>query len=125
KRGLIYDRHGRLLAENIPSYTLTLTKERVPDLGATLVLLQELLALNDEEIERFQNRLTQHRPFEAVPLRFKMSDEEIAIVAINRYRLPGVEVEAQLVRHYPMGELFAHALGYVGRINERELAMLD
>lgn len=125
KRGLIYDRHGRLLAENVPSYTLTLTKERISDLPATLALLQELLALNDEEIERFGNRLTQHRPFEAVPLRFKMSEEEIAIVAINRYRLPGVEVEAQLVRHYPQGELFAHAIGYVGRINERELQHID
>ncbi|TNF36070.1 MAG: penicillin-binding protein 2 [Gammaproteobacteria bacterium] len=125
KRGLIYDRHGRLLAENIPSYALTLTKERVENLEGTLSLLQELLSLNDEEIERFYTRMNQHRPFEAVPVRFKLSDEEIATVAINRYRLPGVEVEAQLVRHYPMGELFAHALGYMGRINERELASLD
>ncbi len=125
KRGLIYDRHGRLLAENVPSYTLTVTKERVRDIEATLALLQALLALDEEELQRFRNRMTQHRPFEAVPLRFKLTEAEIALVAVNRYRLEGVEVEAQLVRHYPLGELFAHAIGYVGRINERELQQLD
>lgn len=124
-RGLIYDRRGRLLAENVPSYTLTLTRERVRDLDSTLSLLTSLLSLSEEEIARFRQRLRQKRPFESVPLRFKLTDEEIALVAVNRHRLEGVEVEAQLVRHYPMGELMAPVLGYVGRISESDLRRLD
>lgn len=124
-RGLVFDRQGRLLAENIPSHSLTLTRERVRDLDATLNLLQPLLSLSDDDIERFRERLARTRPFEAVPLKFKLSDEEMALVAINRYRLDGVEVEAQLIRHYPYGELFAHALGYVGRSSVADLQRLD
>ena len=76
-------------------------------------------------LENFQKKLQRRRPYEAVPLRFRLTEEERARLAVNRYRLPGVVVDAQLLRHYPYGELFSHALGYVGRINEREAFELD
>ena len=125
KRGLIYDRNGVLLADNRPSFSLSVIKERVPDLEATLVELQQLVPVTDSHLEKFHERLQRRRPYEAVPLRFRLTEEERAVLAVNRYRLPGVVVEAQLLRHYPHGELFSHALGYVGRINEREAFELD
>ncbi|MDF1691243.1 MAG: penicillin-binding protein 2 [Zhongshania sp.] len=125
KRGLIFDRNGVLLAENIPSYTLTVVKERVESLDETLAIIGELVALEEDDIEQFRKRLTRRRPYEAVPLKFRVSEDEIAKIAVNRYRIPGVEIDAQLVRHYPHGELFAHVLGYVGRISERELDEID
>ncbi|KZX56798.1 penicillin-binding protein 2 [Halioglobus sp. HI00S01] len=125
KRGLIYDRNGILLADNRPSFTLSVIKERVGDLEDTLSVLGELVPISDSEFERFQTRLKRRRPYEPVALRFRLTEEEQAALAVNRYRLPGVVVEAQLLRHYPHGELFSHALGYVGRINEREALELD
>lgn len=125
-RGLIYDRHGELLAENRPSYTLSVVQERVPDLAETLTILSRLISVTPTDIEKFYDQLRQRRrPFDAVPLRFGLTEEEIARLAVNEYRLDGVEVEAQLVRHYPHGELFAHTVGYVGRISERELSGFD
>lgn len=122
-RGLIYDRNGVLLAENRPSYTLSLTKELVPDLAATLELLSTIVDISPGDLDKFEKSLDQRRrPFEAVPLRYQLTEAEIARLAVNEYRLEGVEVQAQLVRHYPYGELFAHSIGYVGRINDRELA---
>ena len=125
KRGLIYDRNGVLLAENRPSFVLSLVMERVPDLQATLELLRGMVELTDADLEKFDTRSQRRRPYEEVPLLFRLSEEERALLAVNRYRLPGVVVEAQLVRHYPHGELFSHALGYVGRINEAEQRQLD
>ncbi|HEY7885482.1 MAG TPA: penicillin-binding protein 2, partial [Cellvibrionaceae bacterium] len=122
-RGLIYDRNGELLAENRPSFTLSVVNERVDDLAQTLALLSELVAITSADIEKFYDQLRQRRrPFDAVPLRYGLTEEEIARLAVNEYRLDGVEVEAQLVRFYPYGELYAHSIGYVGRINERELS---
>lgn len=125
KRGLIYARNGELLAENIASHTLTITREHVDNLDETLALLQELLSLEDKDIERFKSRMRRYRPYSAIPLRYKLSEQEIAVVAVNRHRMPGVEVRAQLVRHYPYGDLFTHVLGYMGRINDRELERID
>lgn len=125
KRGLIYDRKGRLLAENISSESLVLVRERVPDLEDTLARLQQLLSIDDEDIEDFRRRLKRQRPFEEVPLLFNLDQQQIAKVAVNIHTLPGVEIQAQLVRHYPHGELFGHVIGYVGRINEREQKTLD
>jgi len=125
KRGLIYDRKGRLLAENISSQSLVLVRERVPDLDETLSRLQLLLAIDDDDIEDFRRRLKRQRPFEEVPLLFDLSEHQIAKVAVNIHTLPGVELQAQLVRYYPYGELFGHVIGYVGRINEREQKTLD
>ncbi len=111
-RGLIYDRSGKLLAENQPSYTLTVIKERVDDLDRTLDFLSSIVSISDSDLERFQKSLSKRRrPFEAIPLRFQLNEDEIAKLAVNKYRLEGVEVEAQLVRHYPYGELFAHSIG--------------
>lgn len=125
KRGLIFDRNGVVLADNAPSYSLTITKEVAGNLDQTLALLKELLAIDDDDVAKFRERLQDRRPYQSVPLRFRLTEEEIAILAINRYRLPGVEVEAEFVRSYPQGPLFAHALGYVGRISEKELKTLD
>lgn len=125
-RGLIYDRRGVLLADNRPSYSLSLVKERVKDFDSTLALLSELVDISEDDVKKYRQRLKRRRrPYEAVPLRYRLTQEDLARLAVNEYRLPGVEVEAQLVRHYPLGELFVHTVGYVGRINERELRRFD
>ncbi|GAA0557593.1 penicillin-binding protein 2 [Halomonas salifodinae] len=125
-RGLIYDRNGVLLAENRPTYNLTLVRERVEDLDATLTLLVELLELPEDEVEAFRERSRQRqRPFQPALLMSDLDEAQIARLAVNRHRLPGVEVEAQLLRYYPDAEIMAHALGYVGRINAEELETLD
>ncbi len=125
RRGLIFDRHGVPLADNRPSYMLSIVRERVPDLDATLADLQAVLPISQGDLETFRKKLYRSRPYEPVPLRFRLTEEERARLAVNRFRLPGVVVEAQLLRHYPHGELFSHALGYVGRINEQEMQELD
>jgi len=121
KRGLIYDRNGVVLAENTPSYNLTITKEQAGDLNKTLALLRSLVPIDDDDVDKFMERLEDRYPYQSVPVKFRLTEEQIAVLAINRYRLPGVEVEAEFVRSYPYAELFAHALGYVGRISEKEL----
>lgn len=121
KRGLIFDRNGLMLADNAPSYNLTVMKERVGDLNAALTLVRSLLPIDDDDVDKFRERLADRLPYQSVPLKLRLTEEEIAILAINRYRLPGLEVEAEFVRSYPHGDLFAHALGYVGRISEKEL----
>jgi len=125
KRGLIFDRNGVLLADNRPSHILTIVRERVDDLDATLAELQALVPISESDLENFHLKLQRRRPYEAVPLRFRLTEEERALLAVNRHRMPGVTVDAQLVRHYPHGELFSHAVGYVGRINEQEAQVLD
>lgn len=125
-RGLIYDRNGVLLAENVPSYSLTLVKERVKDIDETLAYLRTLIAISDRQEEQFRKRLKySRRPYEPVVVKYKLAEEEIAQVMVNRFYLPGIDVEARLVRHYPEEETSVHALGYVGRINEKEAARLD
>ncbi|MCB1843905.1 MAG: penicillin-binding protein 2 [Halioglobus sp.] len=125
KRGLIYDRNGILLADNRPSFILSIVRESVDDLEETLVTLATLLPVSDDDIKNFRKKLARSRPYEAVPLRFRLTEKERALLAVNQHRLPGVVVDAQLLRHYPHGELFSHAVGYVGRINEREAQELD
>lgn len=125
-RGLVYDRDGELIADNIPSYRLTITKERVDNLEETLAQIRELIEISDDQVGSFKRRLSRRqRPYESVPVLFRMTPDEIARVSVNRYRLPGVEVEAALVRHYPKGELMAHALGSVRRINQQDARRLD
>ncbi len=126
-RGLIYDRNGVLLAENLPAYRLDIIPEQVQDLDYTLKQLARLIELRDYDLERFekQRERLRTRPFEGIPLRLHLSDEEVARFAINRHRLPGVEVRAVLTRHYPFGSSTAHAIGYVGRVNEKDLQILD
>ncbi len=125
KRGLIYDRQGQLLAENVASYSLSIVRERQRDIDKTLAQLRGMIDISDRDVERFEQRLGRRRPFEAVPLKLNLSEEELAIIAANRHLVPGVEIHAELVRHYSQGELMAHVIGYVGRINNRELDRID
>lgn len=125
KRGLIFDRNGVLLADNRPSHLLSIVVERVRDLDATIEELKTLVPIAESDLESFYKRKARRRPYEPVPLRFKLTEAERARLAVNKHRLPGVTVDAQLLRHYPFGELFSHAIGYVGRINEREAFELD
>ena len=125
KRGLIYDRNGILLAENRPSYSLTIIKERVDDLDETIAVLSDIIDIDKDNLRKFKRLSQRRRPYSAVPLKLQLSEDDIAAIAVNRYRLPGVEVTAELARYYPQGDLFAHVLGYVGRISEREQAVID
>ncbi len=124
-RGLIRDRDGRILAENLPSFTLTLVPERVDDLDATLERLRGLVDFTPADVQRLRAVWRRARPFEGVPLRFQLQSDEVSRLSVNRHRFPGVEIEAGLTRHYPWGRTAVHALGYVGRIDERDLQRLD
>ena len=125
-RGLIYDRNGVVIADNRPSFSLTMTRERAGDWHQVLDTIVEVLQLTPEDRTLFEKRTKQgRRPFEPVPILFELNEEQIARIAVNQFRLPGVEVVAQLVRHYPQGAHFAHSVGYVGRINEKEIKTLD
>ncbi|MDH3713236.1 MAG: penicillin-binding protein 2 [Gammaproteobacteria bacterium] len=124
-RGLVFDRDGVLLAENLPSYRLELTPESIPDMDRTLASLHELLEFSDNDVSRLRKALRRKRPFEGIPLLDNLSDDQVARMAANRHRFPGVDIAARLSRNYPLGDLTAHVLGYVGRIDERELLDLD
>ncbi|MGB4946474.1 MAG: penicillin-binding protein 2 [Candidatus Competibacter denitrificans] len=124
-RGFIYDRNGVLLAENLTSYHLEVTPEQAKDLEAVLAAIRERITLTDADIDRFRKLARRTPPYNATPLRFQLTDDEIARLAIDLYRLPGVEIKADLTRHYPLGERGVHIVGYVGRIDEAELRKLD
>ncbi len=123
-RGMIYDRNGRLLAENVPAFRLDITPDKVRDMDATLEGLRGLFAISDEEIEAFHRSRKARRSFLPVTLKLRVSDEEMARFAVDRWKYPGVELEPYLTRRYPYGELFAHVIGYVGRIDEKDLETL-
>lgn len=124
-RGLIYDRHGRTLAENMPAYQLELIREQVPDLDDTFRRLVDLGLVPQQEVESIRQRLRTRRSFEPVPVRYQLDDEEVATFAVHRQNFPGVEIRARLIRRYPQGPVAAHALGYVGSISEADLKRLD
>lgn len=124
-RGLIYDTWGRLLAMNRPSRILSIVRERVKNINELLEAIGGIVPLSDNELSRYRRRARQGRPFESVPLKFDLTDEEIARIAVNQFRLPGVQINAELVRYYPEGSVFSHSVGYVGRINDREQKRLD
>jgi penicillin-binding protein 2 len=124
-RGLIFDRNGVLMAQNVPSFSLEIIPEQTENLDATLAGLSKLITVSDDDMDSFRKRLQQKHPFESIPLRFRLSDEEVARFAINRYRFPGVDIQARLSRDYPFGKISSHVLGSVGRINETELNELD
>ena len=124
-RGLIFDRRGQILAENLPAYQLQLIPEQVPNLKDTLARLAEIGLIRREDIPRF-NGLSQTGPrFKPVALRFRLADDEIATFANQRPRFPGVDFQPRLVRHYPDGELTAHAIGYVGALSTADLERLN
>jgi len=124
-RGLIFDRNGIILADNLPSYRLEITPEQIHDMQETLDGLATLINIRDVDRERFDKLRARTPSFKPVPLRFHLSDEEVARFAIDRHRYPGVDIVAGLSRHYPHGPLLSHALGYVGRIDERDLQRID
>ena len=120
-RGLILDRNGRVLAENLPSFTLQLIPEQIKDIDATLLGLQSVIDIRDSDIQRFRKALKRNRAFKSLPLKFRLNEEEVARLSVRQHQFPGVDIKAELMRHYPFASLGVHAMGYVGRINEGEL----
>lgn len=124
-RGLIYDRNGVLLAENLPVFSLDVTPYKVTNIPKTLSEIAKIIPLNDTDIMQFQKELKQHRRFDEIPLKIRLTEAEVAKFAENAYRFPGFLIKARLIRHYPYDERFGHVLGYVGRINIEELDDID
>lgn len=124
-RGLILDRHGAVLAENLPAYQLELTSEQTPDVDAVLAELAALQLVEPDDIDRLRRLIRSRRSFEGVPIRLQLTDEEVARFAVRRHEFPGVDIRTRMTRHYPLGELGVHALGYVGAISEQDLTRID
>lgn len=124
-RGLIYDRNGVLLALNRPAYSLELIPEQVKDIDATLERLGKYIDVSDDDLERFHNLRRRKRRFDSVPIRVNLNLEEAARFAVVRHLFPGIDIKAQLLRHYPYAEATSHVLGYVGRISKRDLENID
>ncbi len=124
-RGLILDRQGRVLAENRPAYRLVVVPERTRGLSETIDQLSTLIPISESERERFEVQRRRSRPFESVILKSSLSEDEVARLAIERHHIDGVEIEPYLQRHYPYGDALAHVVGYVGRIDQRDLERLD
>ena len=124
-RGLIYDRNGVLLADNVAAFRLEVTPEQVKNMDKTLAALREVVPLTDDDIERFNALRRSKHAYQGIPLRLKLSEEEIARFAVNRWAFPGVDVVPYLTRSYQLGPEFSHVVGYVGRIDENDLTRLD
>ena len=124
-RGLIYDANGILLANNYPAYSLEITIEKVDDLEQTIAALGRIVRIEEGDRKRFDRLRQRRRRFDGVPIRLNLTEEEVARVAVNSHRFPGVDIHAELLRSYPLGRDTAHVLGYVGRINEAELTRID
>lgn len=124
-RGLIYDRYGVVLAENVPMFDLVIIPNRVSNIKETLASLQEIIPITADDIRQFNRQIKLHRQFESVSLRARLTEEEVARFSVEQYRFPGVAIHAVTVRHYPLGAAFAQAVGFVGRINEKELKQVD
>jgi len=123
-RGLIYDRNGIVMAQNIPNFRLDVVPELSKDINKTLQKLGKLVQLSKEDINRFKKARKYQRKFAEVPLRFRLSEEEVARLAVNKHLLPGVSIKAELSRHYPLGKLASHVIGYAAIISQRELRNL-
>jgi len=123
-RGSIFDRNGRLLADNVPAFRLDVLPEKAGDSKALLAGLSTIFSLTPEDIERFEAKRKVTRGFRPITLKLRVSEDEMARFAVDRWRYPGVELEPYLTRHYPYGDLFGHIIGYVGRIDERDLETL-
>ena len=121
-RGIIVDKNGVILAENIPVYVLEIIPEHIKNMKETLLQLKDLLpTINDDDIEAFERARHQNHAYVPIPLKLKLSQDDVATFVSNQYQFPGVSIKARLVRHYPLAETTAHLLGYVGRINVQEL----
>ena len=124
-RGVITDRNGVVLARNYSAYTLEITPSLAGDLDATIDGLAELIDIQPKDRKRFKRLLDEAKNFESVPIRTRLTDAEVAIFAAQRYRFPGVEVRARLFRQYPLGPIGSHAIGYIGRITDRDLQWIE
>jgi len=124
-RGLIYDRNGVLLAENRPIHSVELVPEQVSDIAGTLAELAKLIEITPEQQQEFLKDVKHHRRFASIAIKEQLTDQEVAIIAVNQHRFPGVTLEARLTRYYPYGDLFTHAIGYIGKINAKELDKLE
>lgn len=125
-RGVIYDRNGIPIATNEPSFNLTFTRERAKNWHETIDILVKILNLTDEDKQSLIAKIKRRpRPFESIPILYELTEEQRAIIAVNQPRLPGVEVEVQFIRYYPYDSLFAHSVGYVGRISDQDLKRVD
>lgn len=124
-RGLIYDRNGILLAENIPVYSLDIIPNKITNMPKTLADIAKIIPLTDDDIAQFHRELKQHRRFDEITLKLRLSEDEVARFSENQYRFPGVLVKAHLIRHYPFVNSLSHVLGYVARINLDELKEID
>ncbi len=120
-RGVITDRNGIILARNYSAFTLEITPSRVGDLEESIASLGQIIDIQPKDRKRFKRLMDEAKNFESIPIRTRLSDEEVAKFAANRYRFPGVEVKARLFRQYPLGTVGSHALGYIGRITDRDL----
>lgn len=123
-RGLIYDRNGVLLAENRPVFNLELTPEKIKDIDSTIEALQTILEITPEQVERFHRERKRTRRFKSVPLLTQLNENQVAVFSVNQYRFPGVEISATLKRYYPFSEVLTHVIGYVSRINDRDMQRL-
>ena len=124
-RGLIYDRNGILLAENIPQFSLNIIPEQIKNIDATIHALQKIIEITPTNIQQFYKTLKQRRHLEYIPLKPKLTQKEVITFYLHKYRFPGVVVETQMIRHYPLGQITAAITGYVGRINSQDLKNID
>jgi penicillin-binding protein 2 len=127
-RGLILDRHGVVLADNLPAYQIELVREQVGDnkaLDITLALLARIGLLRSEEIAGTRRTILLHKVYESVPIKLQLNEEEMALFAVHRYQFSGVDIRTRLARHYPLGETAVHAIGYVSAINEQDMKQID
>lgn len=124
-RGLIVDRHGVVLANNYSAYTLEIMPSKVDDLEATINELETIIEVNPRDRRRFKRLLEESKSFESLPIRTKLTDEEVARFTAQRFRFPGVDIKARLFRNYPLGEVGSHLIGYIGRINQAEKAVME
>jgi len=124
-RGLILDRNGVVLARNYSAYTLEIAPARVRDLERTIIELTEIVDIQPRDRARFRKLLAESRSADSVPIRTRLTDEEVARFAANRYRFPGVEIRARLFRQYPFGDTASHVIGYIGRISTRDVEKLE
>ncbi|WP_310493570.1 penicillin-binding protein 2 [Dechloromonas sp.] len=124
-RGVITDRNGVVLAHNYSAFTLEITPSQAGDLEATIDALAEVIDIQPKDRKRFKRLLDEAKNFESIPIRTRLTDGEVAKFAAHRYRFPGVEVKARLFRQYPLGAIASHAIGYIGRITERDLKWIE
>jgi len=124
-RGLILDRNGVTLASNYAAYTLEITPSEVDDLDAVIDELSTLVEITPKDRRRFAKMLDEEPDFSSLPIRTRLNDEEVARFAVNRYRIPGVQINARLFRHYPNAEVASHVVGYIGRLSEADFANLE